>query len=97
MRGAVLAVIMTVAGLVALLSFKTHSNNPERTGEFPPQAVPLLASGERGITGNTITTIYGPVKVQAVLPTSKIVGVNICGARPKPAWTCRLASTPFLS
>ena len=76
MRRAVLAVVMTVAGLVALLSFKTHSGSQAPASEPAQQAPPLL-SGERAVTGNTITTIYGPVQVQAVLRTSKIVGVNI--------------------
>jgi len=76
MRMAVLAVLMTVAGLVALLSFKTHSGGQAQASE-PAQRVPPLLSGERAVTGNTVSTIYGPVQVQAVLRTSKIVGVNI--------------------
>jgi uncharacterized protein with FMN-binding domain len=75
-RRAVLAIVMTVAGLVALLSFKTHSGNQIPASE-PTARVPPLLSGERAVTGNTISTIYGPVQVQAVLRTSKIVGVNI--------------------
>jgi uncharacterized protein with FMN-binding domain len=76
MRRVVLAIVMTVAGLVALLSFKTHSGN-HAPASGPIARVPPLLSGERAVTGNTVTTIYGPVQVQAVLRTSKIVGVNI--------------------
>ena len=43
----------------------------------PSQAPPPLLAGERAVTGNTVSTIYGPVQVQAVLRTSTIVGVNI--------------------
>jgi uncharacterized protein with FMN-binding domain len=76
MRRAVLAVVMTVAGLVALLSFKTHPGVQGADGEPVRQAPPLLA-GERAVTGNTVSTVYGPVQVQAVLRTSTIVGVTI--------------------
>ena len=75
MRRAILAVTATVAGLVALLSFKTHSG-PERTvaAARKPAALP---PGERAITGNVANTAYGPVQVQVVVKTSKIVQVNI--------------------
>lgn len=76
MRRTVLAVLVTVAGLVALLSFKTHSGSPGRTSADPATVPPLLA-GERAVTGNTVSTIYGPVQVRTVLRASKIVGVNI--------------------
>jgi uncharacterized protein with FMN-binding domain len=76
MRRAVFAVIATVAGLVALLSFKTHSGNQAPVSE-PTQRVPPLQSGERALTGSSFDTVYGEVQVQVVLRTSKIVGVNI--------------------
>ncbi len=77
MRRAILAVTATVAGLVALLSFKTHFGS-ERTVAVArmPAALP---PGERAITGNVANTAYGPVQVQVVVSggTSKIVRVNI--------------------
>jgi uncharacterized protein with FMN-binding domain len=74
MRRAILAVTATVAGLVALLSFKTHSS--ERTVATPrPSAT--LPPGEREITGNVANTAYGPVQVQVVVATTRIVKVNI--------------------
>jgi uncharacterized protein with FMN-binding domain len=74
MRRAILAVTATVAGLVALLSFKTHSS--ERT-VATPQPSATLPPGEREITGNVANTAYGPVQVQVVVATSKIVKVNV--------------------
>jgi len=75
MRRAILAVTATVAGLVALLSFKTHSS-AERT-VAPPEPAASLPPGERAITGNVANTAYGPVQVQVVVATSKIVKVNV--------------------
>lgn len=75
MRRAILAVTATVAGLVALLSFKTHSGS-ERTAAAA-QAPAALPPGERAITGNVANTAYGPVQVQVVVKTSKIVQVKI--------------------
>jgi uncharacterized protein with FMN-binding domain len=75
MRRVILAVTATVAGLVALLSFKTHSSS-ERTGASPA-APPTLPPGERTITGNVANTAYGPVQVQVVVTSSRIVKVNI--------------------
>jgi uncharacterized protein with FMN-binding domain len=76
MRRAVLAVVVTVAGLVALLSFRTHSSAPASAGESPAGVPPLLA-GEHARAGNTVATVYGPVQVQLVLRAKTIVGVNI--------------------
>jgi len=74
MRRAILAVIATAAGLVALLSFKTHS--AERTVATPEPSA-SLPPGERSITGDVANTAYGPVQVQVVVATSKIVKVNV--------------------
>jgi uncharacterized protein with FMN-binding domain len=76
MRRAILAVTATVAGLVALLSLKTHSALSERS-VAAPAATPSLPSGERAITGNVADTVYGPVQVQVVVSTTRIVKVNI--------------------
>ena len=76
MRRVILAVTATVAGLAALLSFKTHSASAERTVATPRQP-PSLPSGERAITGNVADTAYGPVQVQLVVKSTRIVKVNI--------------------
>jgi uncharacterized protein with FMN-binding domain len=92
MRRVILAVTATVAGLVALLSFKSHS--PE--GAVEPQTAPAsdsggganvqgaagassvkLAPGERSVTGNVANTNYGPVQIQLIVKAGKIVKVNI--------------------
>jgi uncharacterized protein with FMN-binding domain len=77
MRRVILAVTATVAGLVALLSFKTHSPSAERTVATPQQPPSSLPSGERAITGNVADTAYGPVQVQLVMKSTRIVKVNI--------------------
>ena len=76
MRRVLVAVIFTVAGLVALLSFRTHVNSSQRSGASPLQ-LPPLSPGERAVTGHTASTVYGPVQVRVVERARKIVAVNI--------------------
>ena len=76
MRRAILAVTATVAGVVALLSFKTHSASSQRAVATPKPAS-SLPPGERAITGNVANTAYGPVQVQLVVKATRIVKVNI--------------------
>jgi uncharacterized protein with FMN-binding domain len=76
MRRVVVAVVLTVAGLVALLSFRTHTNFSERTVGSTPSVPPLLP-GEHALTGSAIRTVYGPVQVRVVERSAAIVGVNI--------------------
>jgi uncharacterized protein with FMN-binding domain len=76
MRRAILAVTATVAGLVALLSFKTHSQSSQRPVAAPQQPA-SLPPGERAITGNVANTVYGPVQVQVVVKATRIVKVSI--------------------
>ena len=76
MRRAILAVTATVAGIVALLSFKTHSAASERA-VATSQPASSLPPGERAITGNVANTAYGPVQVQLVVKATRIVKVNI--------------------
>ena len=95
MRRVILAVTGTIAGLVALLSFKAHvptvpvastsgtgggsstsssSSTSSRTipGEFQSVAGPLTA-GETTVTGKVANTAYGPVQVELVVKSHKIV------------------------
>jgi uncharacterized protein with FMN-binding domain len=76
MRRVILAATATVAGIVALLSFKTHSSDPERTAATPTTQ-PSLLPGERAVTGNVANTVYGPVQVQVLVKSHKIVKVSI--------------------
>ena len=97
MRRVILAVTGTVAGLVALLSFKSHSptvpvaattgtvggssssSSSSATtvpGEFRSVAG-TLTPGETTITGKVGNTVYGPVQVQLVVKSGKIVKVAI--------------------
>jgi uncharacterized protein with FMN-binding domain len=70
------AVVLTVAGLAALLSFRTHTNGSERT-VGSPSSVPPLPAGEQALTGAAVSTVYGPVQVRVVERSRTIVGVNI--------------------
>lgn len=102
MRRVILAVTGTIAGLVALLSFKAHaptvpvastsgtgggsstssssssSTSSARTipGEFQSVAGTLTA-GETTITGKVGNTVYGPVQIQLVVKSHKIVKVAV--------------------
>ena len=99
MRRVILAVTGTIAGLVALLSFKAHaptvpvavtsgtssgssasssSSSSARTipGEFQSVAGPLTA-GETAITGKVASTAYGPVQIQLIVKSHKIVKVAV--------------------
>ena len=97
MRRVILAVTGTIAGLVALLSFKAHvptvpvaatsgtgggsstsSSSSSRTipGEFQSAVDPLTA-GETTITGKVANTVYGPVQLELVVKSHKIVKVAV--------------------
>ena len=101
MRRVILAVTGTIAGLVALLSFKSHdptvpvaatsgtgggsstsssssSSSSAATipGEFRSVAG-TLTTGETTITGKVANTVYGPVQIQLVVKSSKIVKVAV--------------------
>jgi FMN-binding domain len=97
MRRVILAVTGTIAGLVALLSFKAHaptvpvastsgtgggsstsSSSSSRTipGEFQSVAG-TLTQGETAITGKVANTVYGPVQIQLVVKSHKIVKVAV--------------------
>jgi len=92
MRRVILTIVATIAGLVALLSFKSHTPatvaDPGGTATSgtatsgtatsgPTQAASKSAPGERTVDGNVANTVYGPVQVQVMVKDSKIVHVNI--------------------
>jgi uncharacterized protein with FMN-binding domain len=100
MRRVILAAVGTIAGLVALLSFKSHSpvlpvastsgtgggssassassSSSSVPGEYPTGSVAgSLPAGETAITGHAAETAYGPVQVQLVVRSNKIVKVAI--------------------
>jgi hypothetical protein len=112
MRRVILAVTGTIAGLVALLSFKSHvpsspvaataggagggassssspsagSTSPPRGGgqtEAAPGAFPqgslagTLSAGETAVNGKVASTAYGPVQIQLIERSGKIVKVAV--------------------
>ena len=103
MRRVIFAVTGTVAGLVALLSFKSHSptvpvaatsgtvggsssssssSSTSTTttvpGEFPEGSLAgKLTPGETAVTGHVANTVYGPVQIQLIVKSGKIVKVAV--------------------
>jgi hypothetical protein len=97
MRRAILAVTGTIAGLVALLSFKSHnptvpvaatsgtgggssSSSPISATTIPGEfqsTVGTLTPGETTITGHVANTVYGPVQIELVVKSGKIVKVAV--------------------
>lgn len=91
MRRVILAITGTVAGLVALLSFRSHvpsapvaassgsgsGTTAGSNGTGQPAASASVPAGDRAIDGNVANTVYGPVQVQVLLKNDKVVNVNI--------------------
>src|SRR5580693_5788296 len=100
MRRVILAVTGTIAGLVALLSFKAHSptvpvaatsgtgsssSAPSSSSSSPARTIPVefqsvagpLTAGETAITGKVANTVYGPVQIELVVKSHKIVKVAV--------------------
>ena len=103
MRRVILAVTGTIAGLVALLSFKSHvpvaattggsgggsssssssssSSGGQTTtvpGEFPQGSLAKnLPAGETAVDGKVANTSYGPVQIQLIERSGKIVKVAV--------------------
>ena len=84
MRRAILAIASTVAGLVLLLTFKTHSTSggaappaaistpSAGAGSAPAQASGGTTTGGKTVTGAAASTIYGPVQVQITVKSGKV-------------------------
>jgi uncharacterized protein with FMN-binding domain len=96
MRRVILAVTGTIAGLVALLSFKSHvpalpvaatsgtgggssaSASSSVPGAFPTGSAPAsLPASETTVTGHVAETAYGPVQIQLIVKSGKIVKVAV--------------------
>ena len=100
MRRVILAVTGTIAGLVALLSFKAHSptvpvaatsgtgsssSAPSSSSSSSARTIPVefqsvagpLTAGETAITGKVANTVYGPVQIQLIVKSHKIVKVAV--------------------
>jgi uncharacterized protein with FMN-binding domain len=91
MRRAIAAIISTVAGLVLLLSFKSHAGNagpgigalvhhasptPSASPRAKATKKPATQSSTRTLTGDTINTRYGPVQVRVTLSGSRLTDVS---------------------
>jgi uncharacterized protein with FMN-binding domain len=102
MRRVILAVTGTIAGLVALLSFKSHvpsapvaattggsggvssssSSGGGQTevvpGAFPQGSIARnLPAGETAVDGKVANTAYGPVQIQLIERSGKVVKVAV--------------------
>jgi len=86
MRRVILAIVSTAAGLVLLLTFKTHStssvNPPPAAIGSPndsvsaPAPTPASAPGSRTVTGAAASTIYGPVQVRITVKGGKVTAAQ---------------------
>jgi len=76
MRRTVVALIVTVAAVIALVSYRTHS--PHRAAERPPaQSRPAPnVPGAHGATGVAISTPYTTIQVRAFVRHGHLVGVR---------------------
>jgi uncharacterized protein with FMN-binding domain len=92
MRRAVLALGGTVAGLILLLSFRSHTAPTASAGLAPSTATTPAApatkartgtggaaatSGTRVVTGDVVNSAYGPSQVAVTLTAGKITKVTI--------------------
>jgi uncharacterized protein with FMN-binding domain len=76
MRRSLAAVVVTVAAVVALVSYRTHP--PKRTVARPAahaRPAPHLA-GARAATGPAISTPYTTIQVRAYVRHGRLVGVR---------------------
>lgn len=76
MRRTVVALLVTVAAVVALVSYRTHP--PRRTAERPAahsRPAPQIA-GARAATGVAISTPYTTIQVRAFVRRGRLVGVR---------------------
>jgi uncharacterized protein with FMN-binding domain len=92
MRRVILAIVSTAAGLVLLLTFKTHSTSAISTppaaisspngATSPASATPSAGStggssaGARTVTGAAADTIYGPVQVRITVKNGKVTAAQ---------------------
>jgi uncharacterized protein with FMN-binding domain len=78
MRRAVIALVLTAAGLVPLLryhpSVTTASAAAVHTGAAAP---PTASSGTRTVTGSEVQTEFGPYQVQVTFNGSTITDVQV--------------------
>lgn len=77
MRRTVVAVIVTVAAVVALVSYRTHP--PQRAAERPPRhsrPAPPHVAGVRAATGVAISTPYTTIQVRAFVRHGRLVDVR---------------------
>ena len=86
MRRVITAVASTIAGLVMLLSFKTHSTTaatavPAATSTTTPggsssSPTSSTTSAAKTVTGDAAETRYGPVQVQITVKNGKVTAVT---------------------
>jgi uncharacterized protein with FMN-binding domain len=76
MRRTIVALLVTVAAVVALVSYRTHP--PRRTAERPAahaRPAPQIP-GARAATGVAISTPYTTIQVRAFVRRGRLVGVR---------------------
>lgn len=91
MRRVILAIVSTIAALVMVLSFKTHSSSslatpPAAVSTTTPSTTPTTSAGgstaatttttTTTVTGDAVETRYGPVQVQIKVTSGKVVSAT---------------------
>lgn len=78
MRRVISALVITVVGLLALLSFKTRTESTAiaSTGSSVSSRADGTDTAARTITGNAATTVWGPVQVLITVAGGKVLGVT---------------------
>ena len=84
MRRVLLAIVSTVASLVVLLGFKTHSVTSATAATSGPATTPSSSSGSgsssstgtKTVTGDAADTRYGPVQVKITITNGKVTAVQ---------------------
>lgn len=84
MRRVLLAIVSTVASLVVLLGFKTHSVTSATAATSGSATTPSSSSGSgsssstgtKTVTGDAADTRYGPVQVKITITNGKVTAVQ---------------------
>lgn len=98
MKRALPALVVSIAGLVAVWRYEPSAQPPARTAEAAPARTPSAASsptaaGARVVAGPTVITDKGPVQVEVTFEGDRIASVRMLRQPGHPQTT---AAVPVL-
>ena len=76
MQRAPLVLTATAAGLAATLGFNAHSAQPAATAAAPASSTATTTSSGKTVTGDAVSTQYGPVQLRVTIAGGKITKVE---------------------